>query len=139
MAARNPGATIGRVSPLFALVHGPAGAAASAPAWLVRSAVPEVSWTASLANDRDVSFDGVRTSATTSTEWRVGVTLRWTRPLTDEEDPTAVRAARQRLAMARSVEALSAERSHVPPGVTLRERVYAALQVAEIDARLAAL
>jgi hypothetical protein len=127
------------VSPLYALVHGPAGAAAPAPAWLVRSAVPEVTVTGSFANDRAVSFDGVRTTASTSTDWRAAVTLRWSRPLVDDEDLAAVRAAHRRMEVAVTVRSLWEERSRVDPGVTLRERVHAALRAAEIDARLAAL
>ena len=121
------------------LVHGLADAAAPVPAWLVRSSVPEVTVTASFTHDRDVSFDGVRTSAGTSSELRLGLTLRWTRPLGDEEDPSVVRAARQRLAVAHAAEGWWAEWARIPPGVTLRERVYAALRRAEIDAHLAAL
>ena len=102
--------------------------------------VPEVEVVASVATDRGAAFDGLRTRATRSLDWEVALTLRWHRPDTAyEEDPT-LRIARHRLAVARVAGALWETRERVlPSDRTLAEQVHAALDRAEIDARLAAL
>ena len=101
--------------------------------------LPEVSVGLSVARDEAVSFDGLRTSSSWDTEWAVGLRCVWRRPPDVSREATAVRAARHRVEVAEQVARLWAARARVLPAPTLADRVHAALRLAEIDARLAAL
>ena len=101
--------------------------------------LPEVSVGVSFSGVEAVGYDGLRTTSSWQPVWAVGLTCAWRRPTMDERDDAGLEEGRRRIEVAAVVARLWAERARPVEARTLREQVHAALRLAEIDARLAAL